>query len=168
MWAVVVLIVLVRVALPEVVRRVLVSQVSSTLQTRVEVGDVDLALHRGGVALEDVALYSPTPEAPDEPPLVAWKRFAVELRWVPLLWKTVQLRTIALDGPHVALDRLADGELNLRRLVPVSEPVASAPAPKRRRHRARGKRPPRKARPSGWKVGVDRFLLRRGACASGT
>src|SRR5213593_1543605 len=139
----------VRAALPEVVRRVLVSQVSQRLRTRVEIGDVDLALHRGGVALKDVALYSPTPLAPEEPPLVAWQRFAVELRYLPLLWKTVQLRRVELEGPHVALDRLASGDLNLRRLLPPSEPTPAAPpAPQ----------------PSGraWKTGIDRFVLRGG------
>src|SRR5262249_61432249 len=47
-----------RIALPEVLRRVIRSQVSQRLRTRVEVGDVDLALYRGGGALKDFALYS--------------------------------------------------------------------------------------------------------------
>ena len=139
--------VVLRAALPEVVRRVLVSQLSQRLRTRVDVGDVDLALHRGGVALEDVALYAP--DAPGAPPVIAWKRLAVELRYLPLLWKTVQLRDIELEGPHVALDRLASGDLNLRRLLPPSEPSPAAPpAPQ----------------PSGraWKTGIDRFVLRGG------
>ena len=123
-----------RAALPVVVRRVAVSQASQQLQTRVEVGDVDLALYRGGVALEDVALYSPTPESADEPPLLAWKRFAVELRYIPLLWKTVQLRQVLLESPRVALDRLSNGELNLQRLVPASEgePRATTEEPQTR------------------------------------
>ena len=141
----------VRAALPEVIRRVAVSQLAKQLQTRVEIGDVDLALHRGGVALKDVAVFSPTPESPDEPPLIAWQRFAVELRYLPLFRKTIQLREIALDGPHVALDRLANGEINLQRLVPASAPAKEAPEKK-----ADG------AKPSGWATGVDRFILRSG------
>jgi hypothetical protein len=148
--AVVAVIVVVRIALPEVIRRVAVSQLRDRLRTRVDIGDVDLALHRGGVALKDVAVYSPTPETPAEPPLVAWKRFAVELRWIPLLSKTIQLRRIELDTPRIALDRLANGELNLRRLVPAAEPAA-APAPEA---------PP--AKPSQWKIGLDRFSLTNG------
>jgi uncharacterized protein involved in outer membrane biogenesis len=140
----------VRGALPEILRRVLVSQVSQRLQTRVEIGDVDLALHRGGVALKNVALYSPAPLAPDEPPLVAWQRFAVEMRYLPLLWKTVQLRRVVLEGPHVALDRLSNGEINLRRLVPPSEPAPPQP-------------PPEQAQGGGWKTGIDSFVLRAGA-----
>jgi hypothetical protein len=140
-----------RAALPEVLRRVLVSQASQRLQTRVEVGDVDLALYRGGVTLEDVALYSPTPQSPDEPPLVAWKQFGVEIRYLPLLWKTVQLRKVVLDTPRVALDRLANGELNLQRLVP---PPAAGQAP------AEPAAAPQQ--PSAWKTGIDRFVLRAG------
>src|SRR6476659_9563011 len=87
-WLIVLgVLVVLRAALPEVLRRVVVSQASQRLGTRVEVGDV--------------ALYSPTPQTPDEPPLVSWKRFAVELRYLPLLWKTAQLRWITLDAPHV-------------------------------------------------------------------
>jgi hypothetical protein len=56
-WLVVlVVLAIVRVALPEILRRVLISQASQALRTRVEVGDVDLSLLRGGVALEDVAI----------------------------------------------------------------------------------------------------------------
>src|SRR5438094_139027 len=139
--------VVLRAALPEVVRRVPVSQLSQRLRTRADVGDVDLALHRGGVALEDVALYAP--DAPGEPPVIAWKRFAVELRYLPLLWKTVQLRDIELEGPHVALDRLASGDLNLRRLLPPSEPSPAAPPAQQPSGRA-------------WKTGIDRFVLRGG------
>ncbi len=145
------LLVVVRAALPEILRRVLVAQISQRLQTRVEVGDVDLALYRGGVALADVALYSPVPAAPDEPPLVAWKRFAIELRYLPLLWKTVRLRRVLLEGPSIALDRLANGELNLRRLVPAPAASDTAPAP-----------PAEEARGSAWKIGIDRFALHAG------
>src|SRR6266550_2824056 len=120
--------VVLRAALPEVVRRVLVSQLSQRLRTRVDVGDVDLALHRGGVALEDVALYAP--DAPGEPPVIAWKRFAVELRYLPLLWKTVQLRDIELERPRVE-DRHRSVRA-ARRWRAVSGPHAGRGRPARR------------------------------------
>jgi hypothetical protein len=148
-WLVVLLVV--RVVLPVVVRRVVVSQATKALQTRVEVGDVDLALWRGGVTLKDVAVYSPTPERADAPPLVAWKRFGVSVRYLPLLWKTIRLRQVLLEAPRIALDRLADGELNLERLVP--KPAAGTPAAPE----AAG--PPAKP----WKIGIDRLVLRAGA-----
>ena len=44
--------VLLRAALPEVLRRVIVSQASEALHAQVDVGDVDLRLWRGGFALE--------------------------------------------------------------------------------------------------------------------
>jgi uncharacterized protein involved in outer membrane biogenesis len=57
----------VRAALPEILRRVLISQASEALKARVEVGDVDLFLLHGDVALENVsvreAAASPTPSA---------------------------------------------------------------------------------------------------------
>ena len=163
-WLLVLLVlVIVRVALPEVLRRVLISQASQALRARVEIGDVDLSLLRGGVALEDVAIWaSPTPTAagasnapsaqaaaesaptatvaadppaapspsaePSPPvavkepapktgkPLIAWKRLAVELHWLPLFRKTIQLREVVLDS------------LFLRRRLPPGD-AAAAPQP---------------------------------------
>ncbi len=182
-----VLIVAVRVALPIVLRRVIVAQASEALHAQVEVGDVDLALWKGGVALDDVAVYeaggggqgsgvdqSPTPDPrplcdrppfPDNAPIVAFKRFAVELRYLPLFSKTIQLRDIALDSPRVALDRLASGDLNVMALVPKSEvaveagatPGAVAPGDTPTPTAAAGA-----AAPSPWKLGLDRFVLRDG------
>ncbi|HZP43617.1 MAG TPA: DUF748 domain-containing protein, partial [Candidatus Binatia bacterium] len=135
--------------LPEAVRRVLVSQLSERLRTRVDVGDVDLAFWRGGVALEDVAIHSPIPGAA-ESPLVTWRRFAVAVRYLPLLSKTIELRRVALDAPHVALDRLANGEVNLQRLVSPAAESVEATKPEAAPERSR------------WKFAIRRLALRGG------
>ncbi len=150
------LVVVIRIALPYVLRPIIESQASTALSARVSVGDVDLALLRGGVALEDVAVRTgpapePAPEAaeplPDETPIVAWKRFAVNLGWLALFGKTIRLEDVELDDPKIALDRLASGEINLMALVPKGEPVAEdAPPPE----------------PSTWGVAIDHFVLRKG------
>ncbi|MDX2169322.1 MAG: DUF748 domain-containing protein, partial [Deltaproteobacteria bacterium] len=171
----------VRIALPEVLRCVIASQASQALNARVEIGDVDLRLWRGGVALEVVAVRAAgdaTPDAapatdpaappvafPASPPLIAFKRFAIELRYWPLVHKTIQLRDIELAAPRVALDRLADGELNLMALVPQQQvaveaggtPAAVAsPTPQ-------AATPAAAAEPgSSWKFGLDRFVLTDG------
>src|SRR6185369_15585475 len=77
--------IVVRIALPYALRPLIESQASQALSARVTVGDVDLALLKGGVALEDVAVHTgpaPAPDAPPEAaqaetPIVSWKRFAV-------------------------------------------------------------------------------------------
>src|SRR5436309_317145 len=109
-----------RAALPAVLRAVLASRAAKLLNARVAIGDVDLGLLRGVVVLEDVAVRAPLPPgaAPPpavdaEPPLVAWKRFAVNVAWLSLLRKTVRLESVELDEPRIALDRLASGDLNL-------------------------------------------------------
>jgi hypothetical protein len=110
------------------------------------VGDVKLRLLGGGVALEDVDVRA-TDAPPDEQPLIGWKRFAVDLRWWPLVHKIVRFEEIDLVEPHVALDRMQSGDLNLAALLPKSEPPPEgAPPPE----------------PSTWKVGVDTFVLTRG------
>ena len=140
----------VRALLPLVLQRVIASQASKALHARVEVGDVDLALLRGGVALKEVAVF-PANAAPDSRPLIAWKQFSVELRWLPLFRKTIQLREVVLDSPYVSLERLKNGDLNLLALVPKAS-GESTPAPT-----------PAEAPPKpGWGFGVDRVVLRTG------
>ena len=174
-WLIALAILLViRAALPEILRRVIVAQASEALNARVDVGDVDLRLWRGGVALEDVAVRekgaadppppvareegAPPPPAFDEhSPLIGFKRFAVELRYLPLFSKIIQLREIVLDGPRVALDRLADGDLNVMALVPKQSVAVEA-----------GASPTPVATPAvedeggGWAFALDKFDLTDG------
>jgi hypothetical protein len=80
-WAILaVAVVAVRIALPFVLRAEIERRASEALGATVTVGDVDLALLRGGVALEEVTVRE-AGAALDAPPLVAWERFAVWLRW---------------------------------------------------------------------------------------
>jgi hypothetical protein len=148
-WAILIAIVLiVRAALPAILRGQIETRASEALHAAVHVGDVDLALLAGGVALEDVSVRA-LDAPPDEEPLVSWKRFAVDLRWLSLLWKTIRLSAVELDEPHVALDRLQSGEINLMALVPKSETPAPGPG-----------QPP--AEKSTWKFGIDYVGLHRG------
>src|SRR5213080_1975248 len=126
------IVVVLRAALPAGLRVLLASQAGKLLRARVEIGDVDLALLRGAIALKDVAVRpgaaAPAPSSGPgaEPPLVAWKRFAVNVAWLPLFRKTVELESVELDQPRIALDRLASGEINLMALVPRGEARAAA------------------------------------------
>jgi hypothetical protein len=175
--AAIALLIVVRVALPIVLRRVIVSQASQALHARVDVGDVDLALYKGGMTLKDVAVRPadapPPPEVQPEnapaflenAPLLAFKRFAVELRYWRLFSKTIELRDIELDSPRVALDRLASGDLNLMALVPKSEVAVQAGTTPGAGVEGVTPTPTvaaTTAAPSAWKFGLDRFVLRDG------
>jgi len=155
---IVTLLVLLRAVLPEIVRRQAETRASELLHAQVKIGDVDLGLLRGMVALDDVGLRPvPPPDATPEakaaaegaPPVVGWKRFAINLRWWPLVHKTVRLEDVELDEPIVAVDRLADGELNLLAFVPVA---------------AGGEKPPAPEEPGAkpWGAGIDHLVLRSG------
>src|SRR5262249_2123121 len=161
LWLVVLGAVLVlRIALPYALRPIIASQASKAVNARVDIGDVDLALYRAGIALNDVTVR-PAGWSPDhdngDPPLIAWKRFEVAVRWLPLLRKTIQLRELVLESPRVAVDRLQDGGFNLMGLVPASstEPAAQQPVPEK------GETHPAPAKP-GWGFGVDRIVLSDG------
>jgi hypothetical protein len=151
------LVVVIRLALPYALRPIIESQASKALSARVSVGDVDLALLRGAVALEDVAVRTgpapepSTPPADDQTPIVAWKRFAVNVGWLALFQKTIRLEEVELDDPKVALDRLANGEINLLALVPKTKEPAEKPP--------EDATPPA---PSTWGIAIDHFVLRQG------
>lgn len=144
--AVVALAFVVRALLPVVVRRVLTAQASKALGASVTIGDVDLALWRCGIALDDVAVRAPGAAEAAEPPLIGWKRLALSVRWLPLLHRTVALRALTLDGARVTLERRADDTLNLAALLPAA-PAAGGPKP---------------AASDRWRVGVDRLAIRDG------
>jgi len=149
--------VLLRVVLPYALRPILESKASQALNARVDIGDVDLSLYRAGVALEDVAIRPAgwTPETDTgDPPLIAWKRFAVAVRWLPILRKIIQLRELELESPRVAIDRLQDGGINLMTLVPKTEEPAQTAAP--------AGSPEAAAEKSSWGFGIDRIVLRDG------
>jgi hypothetical protein len=139
--ALVVVALLVRAALPVVLRSVVQDQAQAAIRGQVEVGDVDLWLVLGGVALDDVAVRS----EPGTEPLLGWKQLYVRISWLALARRTVLLRDVDLVRPRVDLERLADGELNLVRLLPESsaEPAAEEP-------------------PSAWRVGLDELTIAEG------
>jgi hypothetical protein len=149
-----------RIALPYALRPILESEASQRINARVHIGDVDLALYRAGIALDDVAIrpagWGPETDSGD-PPIIAWKRFAVAVRWLPLVWKTIQLRELVLESPRVAIDRLQDGGINLMALVPSEQESAEAEATKS----APGAAEPAKTG-GGWSFGVDRVVVRDG------
>ncbi len=135
----------VRVALPPVLRRVIVSQANAALAGRLEVGDVDLWLVLGGAALTDVALRAEN-AAPTDPPLVAFHRLYVRVGWLPLLRRTLRVKDFALDGLAVNVDRLQSGALVLPALRAGPPKPEAKPAPP--------------AKP--WNVVIDRAALRDG------
>ncbi len=144
--AVVALALALRALLPVVLRRVLAAQASKALGAPVTIGDVDLALWRCGVALDDVAVRAPGAEAA-APPLIGWKRLALSVRWLPLLRRTIELRTLTLEGARLTFERGADGTFNLAVLLPPAAPAAGETTP---------------AAGDGWSVGVDRLGIRDG------
>src|SRR5207249_540802 len=157
-----------RAALPAVLRAVLASRAAKLLNARVAIGDVDLGLLRGVVVLEDVAVRAPLPPgaAPPpavdaEPPLVAWKRFAVNVAWLSLLRKTVRLESVELDEPRIALDRLASGELNLAALATKGK-AAAGPTGGETAETQPARAQPTTKPGAGWGFGIDSLVLRAG------
>jgi hypothetical protein len=138
-----------RAALPLVVRSQLVKQANQAVAGSVEVRDVDLWLMRGAVALNDVVLRGED-APPSAPPLVALHRFYVNIGWWSLLRQTIRLQNVELDGLAVNLERRKDGTFVLPALRPT--PPAAAP-----------EEPAKPAEPGKpWNVVLEHGLLRTG------
>jgi len=73
-----ILVIALRIALPSIVRSQIEKQASAAIVGQLTVGDVDLWVLLGGVALKDVVLRAEN-TAPDAPPVVAFKRLYVQV-----------------------------------------------------------------------------------------
>jgi hypothetical protein len=150
--AVFALLVIVRIALPYVLRPIIVEQADKALVGRIALRDLDLSLIRGGVTLRGLEVYPdelPPPGAPVEPkpPLFAAERLWTQISWLALLWKTIDVEEFELDDFNVRLDRLKDG-LVLPKPSPSAEPAPPEPEP---------------AAPSSWGFAADSIALSKGA-----
>ena len=159
----------VRIALPYVLRPLIVSQADAALVGRIALADLDLSLIRGGVTLHGLEVArrraaaagaAPGAPAPErQPPLFEAKRLWTQISWLALLRKTIDVEEFELEGFAVRLDRLKDGML-LPKPVPSEappepEPTGAARLVLRRRQR----RVPGRADP------LPRFHRRRRAAA---
>lgn len=146
-----ILLIAVRVALPSILRSQIEKQANAAIAAQLTVGDVDLWLLSGGIALKDVALRAET-AAPTDPPLVAFKRLYVQVGYLAFLRHTVRIEDFALDGPAVHLERLASGAVPVPGRRPAGPGAAPPPTPA----------PPPAATGTPWNVVVDKAALHDG------
>ncbi len=164
LWVGVLLVLVVlRAALPPGVRYLITSQASQFLHTQVDLADVDFRLWHGDVVLHDFAIHTPPNSDNAAPaPLVSWKRLAISLHWWPLVHHTIQLREIVLETPHVAVDRLKAGNFSFESLLAQSPPAGAVAAPSPTPEPSPG---PKATTPSPWRIGIDRIALSGGGIA---
>ncbi len=136
-------IVLVRALLPWGLARVAESQGSKQMGRIVQIGDLDLELVMGRIAVEDMVVgplleQVEDPEAPIDPDrvLLSFARLNVELSWGRLLNGELRLVEVSLDSPRAQIIRDEDGQLVPIRIAPaapeeeeVAEEEASEPGP---------------------------------------
>jgi uncharacterized protein involved in outer membrane biogenesis len=111
-------------ALPEVVRHVAVDQIAKRTGRAVTIGDVDLNLFTGHVAVKHFRL-----EEREEPEaFVEFERLDVRLFLPALLRFHVRLREIALAGPSIRVIRTGPAEFNFSDLLTGDKEPAPEPA----------------------------------------
>lgn len=115
LWVAVILLVLVRIALPFVVRAVLHRSLSGMLATTVQIKDVDLSLLRGAVWIQGIRIQGPEGFQTREPIQLA--ELGVNVKLWSLLGKTLTIQRITVKNPHVVLERNSQGEIGMVRLI---------------------------------------------------
>ncbi len=164
--ALVLLALVVRLALPAIVRRVVVAQADQALVGRIELDDVDLALLTGGFTLHGLRVFATEAAAPGaaaspaadtsttppragegppaSAPVFSADHLTVDLGFLAFFRRTVEVQRIELADVAVSLDRAHDGTLLLPAAVPATEPAPAA------------------AEGPGWGVLIQSVALRNG------
>ena len=146
--------VIVRIALPYLLRPLIVSQADAALVGRIALADLDLSLIRGGVTLHGLEVHAdelppPAPEgapAPEpKPPLFEAKRLWTQISWLALLRQDDRDRGVRARG--------------LRRAA--RPPEGRHAAAQARAERSAGAEPETK-QPLGWSFAADSVALRDG------
>jgi len=105
-----VVLLIVRMALPALLRPILVARADEALVGRIELEDLDLAMLRGGVTLHGFSVHSE--ERPSQAPaLFAADRLSTEISWLALLSRTLRIEVFEIEGFAVRLDRFEEGLL---------------------------------------------------------
>jgi len=138
----------IRALLPIAIERIAERQGSRALGVPLRIGDVDLALLRGGVNVEQLRIGNKEQpleidELQPEGALLALERVGARISWFELLRSRIRLRELELVAPRLQLVREADG-----RIAPLPEPPPAAAEPEA------------KGSPAALPLAVDRFALR--------
>jgi hypothetical protein len=131
-------------ALPEILRRVALDQIPKRTGRALAIGDIDLNLFTGHLAIESFRLADR--EGPE--PFVAFERLTLRLSPLALLRSHVHVREIALAAPSVRVVRTGSAEFNFSDLLG----GAKEPGPEPEPGAARGR----------WNVTVERLSVSGG------
>ena len=110
--------VIVRTWLPGFIRQQVVTNLTAITTARVTLGDVDLNLLRGYIALQQLSFTLPEEKAP----MLAVRNLEVNLRLRSLLRRAIDIEDLTLSGVQVEAVQEPNGQLNLTRLFPPAPP----------------------------------------------
>ena len=118
-----------RALLPYAARPILVASADEALVGHIELADLDLSLLQGGVTLHDFSIH--VDERPTESPaLFEAGRLWIQISWLALLRRTIEVEEFEVEGFAVRLDRFEEGLLLPKPIAAASEtePVVATDA----------------------------------------
>jgi uncharacterized protein involved in outer membrane biogenesis len=114
-------------ALPEIVRRVALDRIPKVTGRAVAIGDIDLNLFTGRLAIKGFRLA----DRPGPEPLLELERLDVRVSPTALLRSHVHLVEILLTAPSLRIVRTGPAEFNFSDLLPGTKEPAPTPGPSR-------------------------------------
>lgn len=111
------------ILLPGLLRRAITARLAAVTPAEVHIADVGFNPFRGRLALQGLALTLKD----EEKPVITIGELVGNLRVLSLLRGQVSLEEVQLSGLQVAAIQQADGQLNLKRLLPPSPPSETPP-----------------------------------------
>jgi Domain of Unknown Function (DUF748) len=129
-------------ALPEIIRRVALDRIPRLTGRAVTIGDIDLNLFTGRLAIKRFRLA----DRPGPEPFAEFERFDVRLSPTALLRSHVHILEIALTAPSLRIVRTGPAEFNFSDLFAGTKEPAPEPSPAASR----------------WTVTVERLAIERG------
>lgn len=121
--------IVVRAALPWAIEQGAERAVRRLTGLEADVGDVDLWLLRGAIALEDGVVAArpgePLDDAGSAAAVLRWRRLYLNVGWLDLLRGRVHVQEVSLDGPGLRFEEGAEGGIDLAFLsgLPAPEPA---------------------------------------------
>ena len=109
---------------PERIREVVLPKAREALHRELSLGEIEVSLF-SGVRINDLAVK----DRQGEENFIAADQVVLHYRLWPLLQKRVVISELLLVGPHIRIERLADGSFNFSDLIPTEEGGAEKAAP---------------------------------------
>jgi uncharacterized protein involved in outer membrane biogenesis len=102
-------------------RPLVVTKIEETLHRKAYIGQIKHTLWTGlGAEINQITIL----DKDESRPFIHADQVVVRVRWIPLLYKKIEVSTLVLKNPHIFLERAESGVWNFEDIIPVTPTTA--------------------------------------------